>query len=355
MKKWGVVLVLLLLASHAHAQWVIPQPVVNTTCTDQFLNTIANNSGNCASVTNAYLSPGTFSNITGVGTLTAGATGAGFTIAINSSSISGALLGTNGGTGVNNGSNTITLGGNLTTSGAFNTTFTTTAATNVTLPISGTLLTNSLTSADIFVGNGSNVATDVALSGDGSLSNSGALTISSLGGKAVSLAGSLTTSGAFGLTLTTTATTSLTLPTSGTVLVRGATEQATPGNPVGTTSTTPVMMGLAGAITPNNSGRIEFVISGDVFNSTAIADGAKIQASYGTGTAPSNAAAATGTTCGGQIQFATATTAEKAPFSVNCVVTGLTVSTAYWIDLQLAALTGGTATVENISISGFEM
>lgn len=46
-----------------------------------------------------------------------------------------------GGTGVNNGSRTITLGGNLTTSGAFNTTFTTTGTTNVTLPTAGTLAT----------------------------------------------------------------------------------------------------------------------------------------------------------------------------------------------------------------------
>jgi len=48
---------------------------------------------------------------------------------------------TYGGTGVNNGTKTITLGGNLTTSGAFDTTLTVTAATNVTLPTTGTLAT----------------------------------------------------------------------------------------------------------------------------------------------------------------------------------------------------------------------
>ena len=46
----------------------------------------------------------------------------------------GVLTGTYGGTGVNNGSNTITLGGSFTTSGAFTTTLTVTANTNVTLP-----------------------------------------------------------------------------------------------------------------------------------------------------------------------------------------------------------------------------
>lgn len=56
----------------------------------------------------------------------------------------GSVVGpTYGGTGVNNGAKTITLGGNLTTSGAFTTTFTTTGNTNVTLPTTGTLIANS--------------------------------------------------------------------------------------------------------------------------------------------------------------------------------------------------------------------
>ena len=46
-----------------------------------------------------------------------------------------------GGTGMNNGSNTLTLAGNLATSGAFPVTLTSTAATAVTLPTSGTLAT----------------------------------------------------------------------------------------------------------------------------------------------------------------------------------------------------------------------
>lgn len=54
----------------------------------------------------------------------------------------GALVaGQYGGTGVNNTGKTITLGGNLITSGAFAVTLTVTAATNVTLPTTGTLAT----------------------------------------------------------------------------------------------------------------------------------------------------------------------------------------------------------------------
>jgi len=51
------------------------------------------------------------------------------------------ITGQYGGTGVNNSGKTITLGGNLVTSGAFATTLTVTAITNVTLPTTGTLAT----------------------------------------------------------------------------------------------------------------------------------------------------------------------------------------------------------------------
>lgn len=57
-----------------------------------------------------------------------------------------------GGTGVNNGSSTITLGGNLVTSGAFPLTLTLTGSTNVTLPTSGTLLADiTTTKGDLLV------------------------------------------------------------------------------------------------------------------------------------------------------------------------------------------------------------
>lgn len=55
----------------------------------------------------------------------------------------GTLSPARGGTGVNNGSSTLTLAGNLATSGAFASTFTMTGATSVTFPTSGTLATTS--------------------------------------------------------------------------------------------------------------------------------------------------------------------------------------------------------------------
>lgn len=80
------------------------------------------------------------SDITGVGTLTLGTWNA---------TIIGATF---GGTGINNGASTITIAGSLVTSGAFTTTITVTAATGVTLPISGTLYgtkSGSITSAQL--------------------------------------------------------------------------------------------------------------------------------------------------------------------------------------------------------------
>ena len=58
-----------------------------------------------------------------------------------SGAVVGVFLGANGGTGVANTGKTITLAGNITTSGANNITLTTTGATSVTLPTSGTLAT----------------------------------------------------------------------------------------------------------------------------------------------------------------------------------------------------------------------
>lgn len=72
-------------------------------------------------------------NLATVGTLTGGATGAGFTVALSTSTITGTLAAARGGTGVSN-TGTITLGGNLVTTGAFNTTFAQAATTTVTLP-----------------------------------------------------------------------------------------------------------------------------------------------------------------------------------------------------------------------------
>lgn len=90
----------------------------------------------------------TFALTGGVTSFSAGSTG--FSPSTSTSGavvLSGILNSTNGGTGVNNGSHTITLGGNVvtqdsfTTSGAYGITLTATNTTSLTLPTSGTLAT----------------------------------------------------------------------------------------------------------------------------------------------------------------------------------------------------------------------
>jgi hypothetical protein len=129
---------------------------------------------------------------------------------------------TYGGTGVNNGSSTITLGGNFVTSGANSITLTSTGTTNVTLPTTGTLAT---------------------LAGSETLSSK-TITGSSIGSSSPSTAAftTLTASGATTLT----ANTASTSYTSGTLVVTGG-------------------VGVSGALYGNSSTLSGFLIDGGTF------------------------------------------------------------------------------------------
>lgn len=131
--------------------------------------------------------------------------------------------------------------------------------------------------------------------------------------------------------------------------------QATPANPTATTNTTGVMMGLAQSFTPNFSGRVLILVSGYLSNGTASA-GAKTQIRHGTGTAPINGAALVGTADGNFVAIQNGTSPMAAiPFAMQVILTGLTIGTAYWIDLSLASLTSGTSTLFNPNFSIIEL
>jgi hypothetical protein len=105
------------------------------------------------------------------------------------------------------------------------------------------------------------------------------------------------------------------------------------------------------------TGRVLVIISGNLTNSTAAAgDGAKVQIRYGTGAAPTNGAALTGTAIGNQVSMLLerSTASDPFPFSIQAIISGLTVATAYWLDASLAAITGGTGIIKNLSISAIE-
>ena len=135
---------------------------------------------------------------------------------------------------------------------------------------------------------------------------------------------------------------------------KGAITTSTPADPAGTTSTTGVMMGLAGAITPLTSTRVLVTISGQISNNT-VNDGVTVALRTGTGGAPTNGAALTGTVQGASQTFTALIAAQKDGFSISAIVTGLTIGTAIWIDASLAAITAGTATLTNTTITANEI
>ena len=133
----------------------------------------------------------------------------------------------------------------------------------------------------------------------------------------------------------------------------GVSSQSTPADPTLTASTTGVMMGLAASITPLNSGNLLILISGDCTDSV-ISDGCAMQIRFGTGTAPINGAALTGTAAGGVVKSNDAAATGRTPFTLNAIVTG-TLSVANWVDMSLAAITGGNASVFDVSVSIVEL
>lgn len=141
------------------------------------------------------------------------------------------------------------------------------------------------------------------------------------------------------------------------VLVKGAPNvyQATVATPTATTSNTPVMMGLAGAATPAGSGTVFFQVSGYIYGGN---DSCGEQLRFGTGTAPVNGAALTGTLAGVQVvQLANTTGANSqgGTFTVGGIVTGLTVSTTYWFDIGVNAVNGNSCQPQAVSVSAFEI
>lgn len=124
------------------------------------------------------------------------------------------------------------------------------------------------------------------------------------------------------------------------------------------------MLGLAALITPQVTGRIVVIVTGVVATS-ASGDGASFQIYEGTGGAPSNNAAATGTAIGGLQAIASFVTTElstsfciSASFSVappQYLGMGvLPVQTTYWIDLGFLSA-AGTVTFTTVNLVAFEL
>lgn len=127
-------------------------------------------------------------------------------------------------------------------------------------------------------------------------------------------------------------------------------------NPTGTTSTTGVMMGLGSTfkLTPTYSGRVRIEF-GMLLNSFAGA-ASRAYIYYGTGAAPANGAALTGTNVGptGVISGAGGTNLSSW-VTISAIITGLTPGTQYWFDIALSTSTAAqTASANNVGANGYE-
>lgn len=122
-------------------------------------------------------------------------------------------------------------------------------------------------------------------------------------------------------------------------------------NPTAMTGALELMMGLGGTTTPSKSGIVSLNISGE-YISNDIVDETYLNIRTGTGVAPVNGAAATGTLQQTNKRVASSGTL-RIPFALNMTL-ALSVGVAYWIDLGIYNLQGTAVQLFNISISTIE-
>lgn len=121
-----------------------------------------------------------------------------------------------------------------------------------------------------------------------------------------------------------------------------------------TSPSTAVMAGVGALITPQRSGIILALFCG-YMNSSAVTanEGIIAQLAWATGSsAPAAHATATGTLVGEQMKFAVGATLAAAgdldqPIALHSLITGLTIGTEYWVDLQLTGITAEDVTILN--------
>ncbi len=135
---------------------------------------------------------------------------------------------------------------------------------------------------------------------------------------------------------------------------QAALTHSSPVNKTGNATATFKMNGLAATITPVVTGRVIFTITGFVSNDTN-GDAVTLKMSYGTGAAPANAATATGTIITATQVYTSTSAGIQQGFSLTSIATGLTLNTAVWFDLQIANVTGGTASAFGIDCTAVEV
>lgn len=136
----------------------------------------------------------------------------------------------------------------------------------------------------------------------------------------------------------------------GPLTLASSTIQVNTGSPAATASATGVMMGLGASavLTPSYSSRVFFNFQGALNGNTAAAQ-LNVGARFGTGTAPVNAAALTGTLVSSvPAQINASAPNFLFPFRAGGIITGLTPGTTYWFDLSLSSSSGNGAIFSSV-------
>lgn len=129
-----------------------------------------------------------------------------------------------------------------------------------------------------------------------------------------------------------------------------------PLDPAGTTSSTPVMMGIDQLIGFSIESFAMVTVCGEGAN-TSGGDGFTVSLRYGAWPPfPANGAAATGTVVCSQTASNVNANA-KIPFSITGLAggTGFVANDAYWLDISLSADGGGTATLTDVYITFLQL
>jgi len=121
-----------------------------------------------------------------------------------------------------------------------------------------------------------------------------------------------------------------------------------------TTSTASVQAGYGKTATPIRTGRFLIVMTILLGNQTA-GDGAAAQLSIGTGSPPASGASATGTVISPRGVVESGAANANKTVTLFAAISGLTLGVQYWIDAQVAALTGGTANYQILGCTVVEI
>ena len=125
---------------------------------------------------------------------------------------------------------------------------------------------------------------------------------------------------------------------------------ATNYNPTGTASATYVMMGLGLTLAPEVATGAWVTADGQITNSSNNSV-TECVICYGTGTPPVNGAVQAGTIASQAARYKATAGGDYVPFSITCLIEGLTKGTTYWLDAAVRAPSGGTASITDLDFT----